>query len=76
MNVQQLGPYVYRELFTHENVTFNANDTMSTLPRHPLVWQEHLSEGNKEDDPVVMLNIAMLIDLKIVDKILNCLRNL
>ncbi|XP_037881878.1 scavenger receptor class B member 1 [Glossina fuscipes] len=60
MNVQQVGPYVYRELFTHENVTFNANDTMSALPRHPLVWQEHLSEGNKEDDPVVMLNIAML----------------
>uniref|UniRef100_A0A1A9W5I5 Scavenger receptor class B member 1 n=1 Tax=Glossina brevipalpis TaxID=37001 RepID=A0A1A9W5I5_9MUSC len=60
MNLQQLGPYVYKELFTHENVTFNANDTISTFPRHPLVWQEDLSEGNKEDDPVVMINIAML----------------
>lgn len=46
---------------THENITFNANHTMSTTPSHPLVWQEHLSEGNKENDTVVMLNIAMLV---------------
>nr|XP_014102705.1 scavenger receptor class B member 1 isoform X2 [Bactrocera oleae]XP_036226453.1 scavenger receptor class B member 1 isoform X2 [Bactrocera oleae] len=60
MNVQQVGPYVYKEIMTHENITFNANNTMSTKPSHPLVWQEHLSEGHKEDDQVVMLNIAML----------------
>lgn len=34
---------------------------MSTNPSHPLVWQEHLSEGRREDDEVVMLNIAMLV---------------
>ncbi|XP_036321468.1 scavenger receptor class B member 1 isoform X2 [Rhagoletis pomonella] len=60
MNVEQVGPYVYKEIMTHENITFNANNTMSTRPSHPLVWQEHLSEGHKEDDEVVMLNIAML----------------
>ncbi|XP_023158609.1 scavenger receptor class B member 1 isoform X2 [Ceratitis capitata] len=60
MNVEQVGPYVYKEIMTHENITFNANNTMSTTPSHPLVWQEHMSEGNKEDDQVVMLNIAML----------------
>ncbi|XP_054083569.1 scavenger receptor class B member 1 isoform X2 [Zeugodacus cucurbitae] len=60
MNVEQVGPYVYKEIMTHENITFNANNTMSTTPSHPLVWQEHLSEGRKEDDQVVMLNIAML----------------
>ncbi|XP_049317422.1 scavenger receptor class B member 1 isoform X1 [Bactrocera dorsalis] len=60
MNVEQVGPYVYKEIMTHENITFNANNTMSTRPSHPLVWQEHLSEGRKEDDQVVMLNIAML----------------
>lgn len=46
---------------THENITFNDNNTMSTNPSHPLVWQEHLSEGHREDDEVVMLNIAMLV---------------
>ncbi|KAH8345406.1 hypothetical protein KR067_010470, partial [Drosophila pandora] len=51
---------IYREIMTHENVIFNENDTMSSTPSHPLVWQQHLSEGRREDDPVVMLNIAML----------------
>ncbi|XP_051858573.1 scavenger receptor class B member 1 isoform X2 [Drosophila albomicans] len=60
MKVEQVGPYVYKELMTHENITFNDNNTMSTNPSHPLVWQEHLSEGRREDDEVVMLNIAML----------------
>uniref|UniRef100_A0A1I8N7B3 CD36 family protein n=1 Tax=Musca domestica TaxID=7370 RepID=A0A1I8N7B3_MUSDO len=60
MHVEQVGPYVYKEIMTHENITFNENNTMSTNPSHPLVWQEHLSEGRSEDDEVVMLNIAML----------------
>ncbi|XP_065358409.1 scavenger receptor class B member 1 isoform X1 [Calliphora vicina] len=60
MNVEQVGPYVYKELMTHENITFNDNNTVSTNPSHPLVWQEHLSEGRREDDEVVMVNIAML----------------
>ncbi|XP_037958648.1 scavenger receptor class B member 1 isoform X2 [Teleopsis dalmanni] len=68
LNVQQVGPYVYKELMTHENITFNENNTMSTIPQHPLVWQEHLSEGNKEDDPVVMVNIAMLAISHITSK--------
>nr|XP_013100075.1 unnamed protein product [Stomoxys calcitrans] len=59
LNVEQVGPYVYKEIMTHENVTFNENNTMSTNPSHPLVYQEHLSVG-REDDEVVMLNIAML----------------
>ncbi|XP_055908246.1 scavenger receptor class B member 1 isoform X2 [Eupeodes corollae] len=60
MNVEQVGPYVYKELMTHENVTFNENGTVSSIPRHPLVWQEAMSEGRREDDEVWMLNIAML----------------
>ncbi|XP_064553706.1 scavenger receptor class B member 1 isoform X1 [Drosophila montana] len=60
LQVEQVGPYVYKELMTHENITFNDNNTMSTTPSHPLVWQEHLSEGHREDDEVIMLNIAML----------------
>ncbi|XP_002133269.1 scavenger receptor class B member 1 isoform X1 [Drosophila pseudoobscura] len=60
LKVEQVGPYVYKEIMTHENITFNENNTMSTTPSHPLVWQEHMSEGRREDDEVIMLNIAML----------------
>ncbi|XP_043947113.1 scavenger receptor class B member 1 isoform X1 [Drosophila biarmipes] len=60
LKVEQVGPYVYKEIMTHENVTFNTNNTMSSTPSHPLVWQAQLSGGYHEDDEVVMLNIAML----------------
>ncbi|XP_039148988.1 scavenger receptor class B member 1 isoform X2 [Drosophila simulans] len=60
LRVEQVGPYVYKEIMTHENVTFNANNTMSSTPSHPLVWQEEMSGNCREDDEVVMLNIAML----------------
>ena len=54
---------IYREMLTHENITFNPNGTLSTTPSHPLVWQEHLSEGHKEDDNFVLPNIALLVSL-------------
>uniref|UniRef100_A0A6P4E126 Lysosome membrane protein 2-like n=1 Tax=Drosophila rhopaloa TaxID=1041015 RepID=A0A6P4E126_DRORH len=60
LKVEQVGPYVYKEVMTHENVTFNVNNTMSSKPSHPLVWQDKMSGGRREDDEVVMLNIAML----------------
>ncbi|XP_055681558.1 scavenger receptor class B member 1 isoform X2 [Lutzomyia longipalpis] len=60
LRVKEVGPFVYRELLSHENITFNSNGTVSTTPRHPLVWQEELSEGNKEDDQLILPNIALL----------------
>lgn len=46
---------------THENINFNQNGTVSTNPKHPLIWQDFLSGDRQEDDQVVMLNIAMLV---------------
>lgn len=60
MRVEQVGPYVYKEIFEHHEIEFNDNNTLSTRPRHPLVWQEELSEGRKEDDVLMMVNIALL----------------
>ncbi|XP_055712746.1 scavenger receptor class B member 1 isoform X2 [Phlebotomus papatasi] len=60
LRVQEVGPFVYRELLSHENITFNSNGTVSTIPKHPLVWQEELSEGNSEDDELILPNIALL----------------
>ncbi|XP_061381454.1 scavenger receptor class B member 1-like isoform X1 [Danaus plexippus] len=60
LKVQEVGPYVYREIFEHADVVFNDNGTLSTIPRHPLVWQPELSEGNREDDVLYLPHIALL----------------
>ncbi|XP_021934461.1 scavenger receptor class B member 1-like isoform X2 [Zootermopsis nevadensis] len=59
LRVQETGPYVYKELMEHYNVTFNDNGTLTTIPRHPLVWEPEMSAG-KEDDVLVLPNIALL----------------
>lgn len=46
---------------THENVTFNNNGTLSTIPNHPLLWRGDLSEGRQEDDIFYLPNIALLV---------------
>ncbi|XP_055644642.1 scavenger receptor class B member 1 isoform X2 [Toxorhynchites rutilus septentrionalis] len=60
MTFEEVGPYVYRELLSHENVTFLNNGTLYTKPSHPLVFQEHLSNGHKEEDVFFVPNIALL----------------
>ena len=55
-----------REIFSHQNVTFNDNGTLSTTPKHPLEWQEHMSGGRREDDLVMMPNIALLVSIFIM----------
>ncbi|XP_070501982.1 scavenger receptor class B member 1 [Chironomus tepperi] len=60
LNVEEIGPYVYQELMTHENVSFNSNGTLSTIPNHPLLWRGDLSEGRQEDDIFYLPNIALL----------------
>lgn len=48
---------------THENVTFNDNGTLTMSPQHPLVWVPELSEGNKEEDQLTLINIALLVSV-------------
>lgn len=52
---------VFSELMSHENVTFNENGTLSTIPHHPLEWREDLSGGRTEDDVFYLPNIALLV---------------
>jgi hypothetical protein len=47
---------------SHENVTFNENGTLTTVPHHPLIWMEDLSEGHREDDIFYLPNIALLVN--------------
>lgn len=52
---------VRRELMSHDEVEFNANGTVSTIPRHPLIWDEERSMGHHEDDIFMLPNIALLV---------------
>jgi hypothetical protein len=58
--VEEVGPYVYRELLSHENVTFNDNDTLSFRLSHKLKFEPELSNGRSEDDLMMLPNVAML----------------
>lgn len=60
VKVKEVGPYVYREALEHKVVGFNDNETLSAVPVHPLSWVDELSEGNKENDTLYMVNIALL----------------
>lgn len=53
----------YREILSHDNVTFNSNGTVTSNPSHPLVWDEERSIGHKEDDLFVLPNIALLVSI-------------
>ncbi|CAG2060310.1 unnamed protein product [Timema podura] len=50
----------------HKNVTFNSNGTLTMNPSHPLRWVEELSEGHKEDDILILPNIALLSIAQVV----------
>lgn len=53
--------FPYREALSHDNVTFNANGTLTAFPNHPLKWVPEMSEGHQEDDELILPNIALLV---------------
>ncbi|XP_033223923.1 scavenger receptor class B member 1-like [Belonocnema kinseyi] len=59
LKFQEVGPYVYKELMEHGNVTFNDNGTLTAIPLHPLEYVPELSAG-AEDDLLILPNIALL----------------
>jgi hypothetical protein len=54
------SPLSCRELIEHTELSFNDNGTVTTVPKHPLVWDPEKSVG-KEDDILVLPNIALLV---------------
>lgn len=57
----------FREVLSHNDVVFNNNGTVSSMPKHPLVWDEERSMGNSEDDMFVLPNIALLVSVYFCD---------
>lgn len=63
-----LFSFINRELLSHESVVFNDNGTVSTQPKHPLVWDAERSVGRSENDTLMLPNIALLVSsYKIVE---------
>ncbi|XP_049767378.1 scavenger receptor class B member 1-like [Schistocerca cancellata] len=60
LRFEEVGPYVYRELLEHANITFNENGTLSTSPRHPLLWAPDHNPVRREDDLLVLPHIALM----------------
>ncbi|XP_015601972.1 scavenger receptor class B member 1 isoform X2 [Cephus cinctus] len=61
LKVQEIGPYVYKEILKNENVTWNDNGTMSYTPRRTVVYVPEMSVGDPEQDLVMVPNIPMLM---------------
>ncbi|CAI6355260.1 unnamed protein product [Macrosiphum euphorbiae] len=59
LRFEEVGPYVYREIFTHTNVTFNTNDTMTITPVFTLKWVPELNT-RKEEDVFILPNVALM----------------
>ncbi|XP_006865422.1 PREDICTED: scavenger receptor class B member 1 [Chrysochloris asiatica] len=66
--VQERGPYVYREFRHKTNITFNDNDTVSFLEYRSFQFQPDRSHGS-ESDYIVIPNILVLgAAMKMEDK--------
>lgn len=54
--LQEIGPYVYRQLSEKENVTFYSNNTVSYYKKSWWVFDEELSGDRSEQDVITVLN--------------------
>ncbi|XP_063706007.1 scavenger receptor class B member 1 [Culicoides brevitarsis] len=58
--IAEVGPYVYREILTHRNLTFNPNGTLTYVPHREVVFLPEKSIGDPKDHIITALNIPML----------------
>ncbi|CAB3365605.1 Hypothetical predicted protein [Cloeon dipterum] len=64
LRLEQVGPYVYREVLEHDDVKFNLNGTMSYVPKRSPLMTEKLvldtSQGRGLEDRLIVPNIPLL----------------
>ncbi|ERL87022.1 hypothetical protein D910_04424, partial [Dendroctonus ponderosae] len=61
MNVSEIGPYVYREVLTNQNATFNDTDgTVTYQPHREIIFAPEKSVGDPKVDRVLTTNIALV----------------
>lgn len=59
--VEEIGPFTYREILTHHNITFNPNGTMSYVPHREVIFVPEKSFGDPKDLIIIVPNIPMLV---------------
>ncbi|KAG1701393.1 Scavenger receptor class B member 1 [Nymphon striatum] len=64
--LKEIGPYIYREQLIKENITWNANETVSYLERHVYTYQQNMTNLH-EDDVIVSINAPLLTLAKTVE---------
>ncbi|KAL1517132.1 hypothetical protein ABEB36_000939 [Hypothenemus hampei] len=61
MNVTELGPYVYREILTNQNATFNDTEgTVTYSPHREFVFAPEHSVGNPEQHRIMTTNLPLV----------------
>lgn len=61
MNITQLGPYVYREILTNQNASFNDEDgTVTYHPHREILFDPERSVGDPEKDIIMTTNIPLV----------------
>ncbi|XP_061396043.1 scavenger receptor class B member 1-like, partial [Musca vetustissima] len=60
LRVAEVGPYVYQEILTNHNVTFNDNGTITYMPRREVKFIRAKSIGDPKDDYIVAPNIPYM----------------
>ena len=59
-NLQEVGPYVYRQFTDLRNVTWNDNDTVTYYQNKTYFYQPHLSNGTL-GDIITVINPVLLV---------------
>nr|CAI5869844.1 unnamed protein product [Callosobruchus analis] len=60
LNVTEVGPYAYKEILTHNNVTFGEDGTISYDPKRVFTHDPRNSVGNPKIDRINVPNIPLL----------------
>ncbi|XP_059219774.1 scavenger receptor class B member 1 [Stomoxys calcitrans] len=60
LKVEEVGPYVYQEMLTNQNVTFNANDTVTFRPVRQVKFRSDKSIGDPMKDMIIAPNIPYM----------------
>jgi len=60
LKVNEIGPYVYSEIVTNNNVTWNENGTLSFSPTRAVEFERELSVGDPAVDNIIITNVPLL----------------
>ncbi|XP_076259725.1 scavenger receptor class B member 1-like isoform X1 [Rhynchophorus ferrugineus] len=61
INISEIGPYVYREILTNQNATFNDIDgTVTYQPHREIIFDKERSVGDPKKDFIFTTNLPLV----------------